>query len=104
MKKDKGLQSRQIPLYAGVRSEVDRKFLKIINSLPKKTNLNEFIKSAVVEVYWDSNDPIMPRERFVIEADIQTQIDSAIPVLKTDENDQEVITKKIDSLRSAFDW
>ncbi len=41
-------KARQIPLYIGTRSELDRSFLQIINNLPAGTNLNEFIKQAVV--------------------------------------------------------
>ena len=48
---DEGLKPKQIPLYAGTRSEIDREFLRIINVLPEETNLNEFIKLAVVEFH-----------------------------------------------------
>jgi hypothetical protein len=43
------IQPREFRLRAGARSEVDRRFLQIVNHLPEDTNLSEFIKKTVVE-------------------------------------------------------
>jgi hypothetical protein len=43
------LQPREFRLRAGARSELDRRFLQIVNHLSEDTNLSEFIKNAVVE-------------------------------------------------------
>jgi hypothetical protein len=45
------LQPREFRLRAGARSEVDRRFLQIVNHLPEDINLSEFIKKTVVEYY-----------------------------------------------------
>jgi hypothetical protein len=45
------LQPREFRLRAGARSEVDRKFLRIVNHLPENVNLSEFIKKTVVNYY-----------------------------------------------------
>jgi hypothetical protein len=45
------LQPREFRLRAGARSEVDRRFLQIVNHLPDDSNLSEFIKKTVVEYY-----------------------------------------------------
>lgn len=42
------LQPREFRLRAGARSEVDRRFLQIVNLLPENINLSEFIKKTVV--------------------------------------------------------
>jgi len=43
------IKARHIPLYVGTRTELDRCFIEIIDCLPAGTNLNEFIKQAVVK-------------------------------------------------------
>ena len=45
------LQPREFRLRAGARSEVDRRFLQIVNHLPENVNLSEFIKKTVVNFY-----------------------------------------------------
>ena len=45
------LQPREFRLRAGARSEVDRRFLQIVNHLPENINLSEFIKKTVVQYY-----------------------------------------------------
>ena len=43
------LRPRTIPVYAGIRSELDREFLKRIQLLPAGINLSEEIKRVYVE-------------------------------------------------------
>ncbi|MGE5581467.1 MAG: hypothetical protein ACM3X9_02925 [Bacillota bacterium] len=49
------LQPREFRLRAGARTDLDRNFLQIVNSLPDEANLSEFIKAAVVESYQRRN-------------------------------------------------
>lgn len=56
------LQPREFRLRAGARSEVDRRFLQIVNHLPEDTNLSEFIKKTVVD-YCDEQSKISASDR-----------------------------------------
>lgn len=43
------LKPREFRFRAGARTELDQSFLRIVSTLPKGTNISEFLKSAVVE-------------------------------------------------------
>jgi hypothetical protein len=45
------LTPKEFRFRAGVRTELDRNFLRIVNMLSDKRNLSEFIKKSVVESY-----------------------------------------------------
>lgn len=116
---DDGLKPKQIPLYAGVRSEMDREFLRIINTLPEETNLNEFIKSAVVELHHHRKDLSDIEELKArigqLEAknrDLEVRIQSGISITDEEAPVKEVaeeakvkeVESKVKSMRNAFDW
>jgi FixJ family two-component response regulator len=114
-----GLKSRQIPLYAGVRSEMDREFIRIINSLSEETNLNEFIKSAVVELHRRKKDlsdiEDLKTRLGQLEAknrELEHRIQSGISINNEEAPVKEVaeevkvkeVENKVKSMRNAFNW
>jgi hypothetical protein len=113
------LKPKQIPLYAGVRSEMDREFIRIINNLSEETNLNEFIKSAVVELHRRKKDLSDIEELKArigqLEAknkDLEVRIQSGISISHEEAPVKEVaeeakvkeVESKVKSMRNAFDW
>lgn len=116
---DDELKPRQIPLYVGIRSEMDREFLRIINALPEETNLNEFIKSAVVELHRRKKDlsdiedlKIRLGQLEAKNRELVNRIQSGICIAHEEAPIKEIIEEtrlkevenKVRSLRNAFDW
>jgi hypothetical protein len=116
---DDRLKPRQIPLYAGIRSEMDREFLKIINALPEETNLNEFIKSAVVELNRrkkDLSDIEELKTRLgqleTKNRELEVKIQNGIVLTQEAASTKEVpedskvkeVENKVKSMRNAFNW
>jgi hypothetical protein len=76
------LQPREFRLRAGARSEVDRRFLQIVNHLPENVNLSEFIKKTVVTYY---NEQSKLSEADKLQQDffeLQEQIDQFVENLR----------------------
>jgi archaellin len=86
------LQPREFRLRAGARSEVDRRFLQIVNLLPENINLSEFIKKTVVTYYEEqskfSKADKLQQDFFEIQEQLGQFVENLQKVAKTIPNEE----------------
>ena len=88
------LQPREFRLRAGARSEVDRRFLQIVNHLPENINLSEFIKKTVVDYYEEQSNfseaDKLQRDFFEIQEQLGEFVENLQKAAKTIPNEEKI--------------